>query len=289
MQVDVVVLTCNAGDLLSRLGQALVSQRGRRHARIIVIDSGSTDGSPERARAFADRIEGIPRAGFNHGSTRDLGARLAESDYVAFLSHDAVPVDEHWLDELVAPLERQPNVAAAWSRHVPRPGHPPWVQREVEESPNGAPDERLISHTCAADGGTRAARSLWLANTSSVYRRALLLDEPFGPASFGEDKLWQKRMMARGWDFFYAARSMVAHSHDLGFLPNLRRWQAESRLWRLTANRGPGGSSRLACLAMPVLGWLPALRSAARTPLCLWPRLISYYASANVGHFLGCL
>ena len=43
----------------------------------------------------------IPRAQFSHGGTRNLLMERSAGDHVAFLTQDAVPADEEWLDRLL--------------------------------------------------------------------------------------------------------------------------------------------------------------------------------------------
>ena len=67
----------------------------------MVVDSGSTDGSLERARAAGATVHEIPPEQFGHGRTRNLGVELARGETVVFTSQDAVADDADWLARLV--------------------------------------------------------------------------------------------------------------------------------------------------------------------------------------------
>jgi glycosyltransferase involved in cell wall biosynthesis len=61
-------------------------------AEVLVIDSGSTDGSVEIARAADVRVIEISAADFNHGRTRNLGAEETTGEFICFLTQDATPL-----------------------------------------------------------------------------------------------------------------------------------------------------------------------------------------------------
>ena len=118
-RISVIVLTKNAGRKLTALLDAIWSQRIRGEMEVIAIDSGSTDGTVSRLAGRA-RVIAIAPADFNHGATRNLGAHEARGTYLVFLVQDALPQGEDFLERLVAPVERDPKIAGAFARQVPR-------------------------------------------------------------------------------------------------------------------------------------------------------------------------
>ena len=67
---------------------------------MVVIDSGSTDGSVEAARRLGARVEVIAAADFRHGSARNLGAELAGGEVRRVHDPGRVPGDDRWLATL---------------------------------------------------------------------------------------------------------------------------------------------------------------------------------------------
>jgi len=87
--VAVVVPVKDGRRYLAELLAALAEQRVD---EVLVIDSGSTDGSVDIARRAGVHVLEIAPAEFGHGRTRNLGAERTSSDLVAFLTQDATPV-----------------------------------------------------------------------------------------------------------------------------------------------------------------------------------------------------
>ena len=120
--VTVGIPVLNGARYLEEVLSAIRSQSLDRDVQILVVDSGSTDGSVDIAKSFGAVLHEIPRAEFSHGDTRNLIMRLAEGDHVAFLTQDATPADDGWLAALLEGFEQAPDVAAVFGPHVARPG-----------------------------------------------------------------------------------------------------------------------------------------------------------------------
>ncbi len=129
--------------VLAALGRQTVDHE------LIVCDSGSTDGSVQLARAHGARVLEIPPSEFNHGATRNLLMERAGGSRVAFLTQDAAPADERWLERLLEGLGLAPDVAIAYGPQRPRPDASAAVRIELERwfaslAPDGRPQvERL--------------------------------------------------------------------------------------------------------------------------------------------------
>ena len=119
--VSIVIPTRNGGDTLPSLFESVSRQRVPFPYEVVVVDSGSTDGSLALIHRRADRVIEISPASFDHGLTRNLGVAQAHGELVALLVQDAVPFDDRWLSELTAPLLSHANVAGAFARQRPRP------------------------------------------------------------------------------------------------------------------------------------------------------------------------
>jgi glycosyltransferase involved in cell wall biosynthesis len=94
--VAVVIPTFNAGAEFGWLLRKLRAQRGLRELQVVVVDSGSTDGTADAARAAGCTVVEIAQSEFTHSGSRNLGAAHARADYLLFMVQDAYPVGDHW-------------------------------------------------------------------------------------------------------------------------------------------------------------------------------------------------
>src|SRR5262245_26812550 len=126
---SVVIPVKNAGPLFGEVLEG-VSRQGE--LELIVIDSGSSDGSQERARAAGATLIEIAPQEFGHGRTRNLGAERARGELICFLTQDAVP-EPGWLDAYREAFELHERVGAAFGPHLPFDSTSPMIARELGE------------------------------------------------------------------------------------------------------------------------------------------------------------
>lgn len=76
-EVAVILLTKNSERYLRELLEAVQAQASRRPLEVIAIDSGSRDNTLNLLRQYPVQVLQIAPNEFNHGETRNLGARQA--------------------------------------------------------------------------------------------------------------------------------------------------------------------------------------------------------------------
>ena len=217
--ISVVIPVLNGGSDLARCLDALETQVIEDDVEIVVVDSGSTDGSVALARSRGARVHEIPTSEFNHGGTRNLGASLARGEIVVFTSQDAYAADEHWLARLTAPLAL-PAVAGAYGRQIAHEeAHPPEVffmdflygpRSRVQTA--GGPSELTMETTL-------------FSNVCSAIRRETLERFPFvDDIIMSEDQEWSRRMLLEGYELRYVADAVVRHSHPYTLRQAFRRF-----------------------------------------------------------------
>ncbi len=223
--VSILLVTKNGEEHLDRLLDRVSAQVGRfRILEKIAVDSGSSDTTLAILRRHGVLVVEIPPGEFGHGRTRNLAASHARGDFLVFLTQDAVPHDEHWLANLLAPLLADPQVAGAYSRHVPRPGCHPMEWRQIVEFPLcGVPEGRVNFAVGNPDYRRNPAPYHYFANTSAVLRRDVWGKIPFPDVDFAEDQDWARRALEAGYKTVYAAASVVEHSHNYSARENFLR------------------------------------------------------------------
>ncbi|MCP5045444.1 MAG: glycosyltransferase, partial [bacterium] len=227
---SVVIPTRDAGPEFAMILD-VVAKAGARE--IVVVDSGSLDGTPQLARERGAHVHEIEPAQFDHGRTRNLGVELSSGDFVAFLSQDARPREPSWLSVLLGPFA-DPRVAATYARVVPRDDASPLVKRSVASDPAFCADSRDQRIENPADWNFESAHDRRVTchfnNVASCVRRDLLLETPFPEVEFGEDIAWAQHVMLQGWTIGYRAAAVVVHSHGSDLAGDYRRHRADAAL-----------------------------------------------------------
>ncbi len=85
--ISVIVPVYNTERYLEEALSSLLAQT-LRPAEIIVIDDGSTDGTPEIARAFGNLIRYVRQDNAGTSAARNHGLRLAQGEMITFLDAD---------------------------------------------------------------------------------------------------------------------------------------------------------------------------------------------------------
>ncbi len=218
---SVIIPTYNGGELFKKVISTLRRQRTPWPFEIVVVDSTSTDGTAEFCLESADIVfMQIPQSEFSHGRTRNQAAAKARGEFIAFLTQDAEPADEFWLYNLVTTLERYPNAAGAFGRHVPWPEHSPFIKRDlclhfVQF------DEQPVAVSKATDGQRWNAGDIhwkqflhFYSDNNSCLRRSIWQRIPYPDIPYGEDQVWARQIIEAGYEKVYARDAVVYHSHD---------------------------------------------------------------------------
>jgi rhamnosyltransferase len=213
--VSVVIPTFNGEEYLGEVLDSLAEQDYDGPVEVLVIDSGSTDTTLDIVRGHpAVVLHEIPNSEFGHGRTRNLGARLAAGQIVAFLTQDAIPAHPGWLRELVTPLG---DAAAVTGRQIPRAGCFPLLRYEIEGlfANLGPVDAPTIVALDDAPGGDVDAISFY-SDVNSATRRSFLLETiPYRDLPYSEDFAFAKDLLIAGYRKAYAPAGSVIHSNDL--------------------------------------------------------------------------
>jgi rhamnosyltransferase len=216
-RASVVVPVRNGAATLPDLLQALESQELPGGLEVVALDSGSSDGSRELLAHAGARVEPIAAREFDHGATRNLGARLARGGHVLFLTQDAIPAGADFARRLVEALAADARLAGAFARQVPRADADTLTRRDLERWPAASREARTVfvadvEGFDALPPADRYRLSVF-DNVASAVRREHLLAHPFAPTRFGEDIEWGLRMLRLGYGLRYVPEAVVVHSH----------------------------------------------------------------------------
>ena len=206
--IEVVVRCKNEMPHVDRTLTALVASG----ARVLVVDSGSTDGSLECATRHGVEVVQITPESYVPGRVLNDAMRRTRGEIVAFVNADAVPLDVDAVGKLVARC--QSGAAAAFGRQVPRASARPLTKADYARAfPDGAHDPKLDRFFSMAASAIR--REVW---------DALPFDERL---RFSEDVDWTMRLRALGLTVAYVPDARFEHSHDYDVRAIRKRMRGE--------------------------------------------------------------
>ncbi len=207
--ISILIPVKNGGEDFARCLDAIASQRIDEEYEVVVVDSGSSDGTPDLARERGARVTEIPAAEFHHGGTRNLAAGMARGEKLVFTTHDAYPDSELWLARLVRHLD-DPEVAGAYGRQIAHHhARPP--ERFFLDFVYGA-EPRVQSASTAAE---LSMETTMFSNVNSAVRKEVLERFPFSEEIImSEDQDFSRRALLAGMRIVYDPEAVVRHSHD---------------------------------------------------------------------------
>lgn len=192
---------------------------------ILVIDSGSTDGTQDIVRSCPQaRLLEIAPGDFNHGETRNLGVRETSGDLVLFTVGDARPADNRWVERMrdgfvsedvaavggIQIVAHEPqNDPLEWYRPVSRPVRTVHQFDSADAFDAATPAER--QNACVID------------DVTSMYRRSFIAQTPFRHAVYGEDMLICIDALRSGHALVRDPAASVYHCHLENYQTTLKR------------------------------------------------------------------
>jgi O-antigen biosynthesis protein len=235
--VTVAIPVLNGATYLDEVLSAVRAQVVDRDVEIVIVDSGSTDGSLGIARNHGARVHEIPKSEFSHGGTRNLLMELASGSHVAFLTQDATPADDRWLAALLEGFEQAPDVAAVFGPHEPRAEAGHVIKAEMERHfANWRNDAQAIDvqrldrspsgiAVYLADPG----RLTFLSSVNCCIERTAWEKIRFQDVRYAEDQLFGRELIEAGYAKVFHPDARVLHSHHYGAVAFLRRYFDEYR------------------------------------------------------------
>lgn len=262
--VSVIVVTYNA---LPWIEPCLQSVRG---CELIVVDNGSSDGTPALVRERFPEARLIEQGNVGLGAGWNAGIKAAGRHWLFFLNADAWVVGDG-IARLVQVLEREPKAAVVGPRLRFPDGR---LQRSVRGFPTLwrlateyfflrklAPKTRFLN--AFYGGGFRHDRELeaeFLVGAAFLVRRDAIeqvggLDERF--FLFSEEVDWCYRFRQAGWKVIFTPTAEVVHVGGASHAGRFFREQVQGHLLFLDKHRGArtaNAARRLLATALTLRG-----------------------------------
>jgi GT2 family glycosyltransferase len=235
---SIVILNWNGRHLLEECLDSVEAQTFR-DFEILLVDNGSTDGSPAWIEGRrGDRLRTVflsANRGFAGGN--NAGIRTAQGRFVILLNNDTA-VDPGWLSALSAAMERHPEAGMFTPKILNY-----YRRDEIDNTghliyPDGLARGR---HRLEKDDGRfdEEGEALYPSGCAGAYRKEMLdriglLDETF--FAYGEDVDLGLRARWAGWTCHYVPTAVVYHKYSATagrYSPQKAFLAERNRLWIL--------------------------------------------------------
>jgi rhamnosyltransferase len=217
--ISIVMLVKNELYNLKESIPLILEQRTNFPYEIIVIDSGSSDGSVEYIQEKV-KIEGrlslheIPAKEFHHARTRNLGIKLCRGNMVVFLGGDAIPSNRQWLHNIVLPVvEGEPvGIAASYGKQIPR--------SDVDIGNYCRMTFNYSDYYQIKDKNTKLSRKeLFFFSSANCCINLKMLPTPYFEESLpvNEDITLSYKIINNNLKIAYCPEAAVIHSHNYNY------------------------------------------------------------------------
>lgn len=217
--VSIVVRSRNNVSQLESLFDDITSQVFNGEVELVVVDTESTDGTPQAARKFGATVVAISQDGFSYPKSLNKGFAAASHDWILSLVDHSALSNTHVLRTLTR-WRNEPNVAAAWGLTLPNANA---SRTELIGAAIARPKQLAKPAHLATEKDT--GPGFMGANCVVISRAAWDevggFDETFGAG--GEDGALGKSIMAAGYNVAFEPALSVHHTHGLGPVNSLRQ------------------------------------------------------------------
>lgn len=217
-RISIVIPTKNAGSDFQDTLQAIYAQKYPGEFEVIIVDSGSMDGTLEIARNHPTKVYHIKPEDFGHGKTRNLAASLANGNYLVFLTQDAVPATDRWLSNLIRNFDDS-KVTGVYGKQIPKKGTNPM---ECFFLSSRYSSDKVVKSSVQ---GKVDMDAIFFSNANSAIRKEIWEKYPFDDSLImGEDQEWAKKVLLAGHEIVYDPEAAVYHSHNYSLKTVFQRY-----------------------------------------------------------------
>ena len=226
INTSIILLTKNAGKDFGRTLEAIARQKNKDY-ELIIIDSESNDSTLGVIKQYKQKFDQkkmilvqILSKEFGHGKTRNLGAKIANGENLVFLTQDAIPTNENWLDELIEPLKEE-GVAGVFGRQLAKKDSS-ITQHFFNDM--FYPDAKKIR---TLTNGTKKLEleDIFFSNVNSAIKKSVWKQYQFDEEIImSEDQKWAKEVLLANYKTAYVPNATVWHSHDYNLKQVFQRY-----------------------------------------------------------------
>lgn len=206
MDISIVIRTKDEAESIGKTLQRVRDQEFSGNYEIIIVDSGSADGTLDIVREYDVRLIQIPEREFTYGRSLNIGASHGKGRYVVNLSAHALPRDEKWLTHLITGFEGY-EVAGVYGRQLSIGQLNPFeaLQNELffgeTKVTFSVKNGKMLKQIRFSNGNCAIRKDVW---ESFKFNEQV---------PYAEDILWQAEVVEAGFSIVYIPDATVYHTH----------------------------------------------------------------------------
>lgn len=215
MNVSVVIRTLNEARHLGALLEGIANQiYPRGEIEVVVVDSGSTDGTIAIAERFQAKLVHIAKEDFSFGRSLNVGCAAATGEALLFISGHCIPAAPSWISSLVAPLHTD-GIAYSYGKQI--------------GDHSSRFSEQRIFEKYFPDASAIPQQGFFTNNANSALLKHVWEKFPFDEQLTGlEDMHLARQLVEQGYKCAYVAEAPVYHLHDETWAQVRRRFEREA-------------------------------------------------------------
>ena len=215
-KIDVIIPVYKPGRVLFTLIDRLMKQT-RPVNKIYLVNTEKEEFEKLiSTQAFVSKYPGkveikhIRQSEFDHGRVRHEAVLNSDAQIVCLMTMDAIPADNHLIENLTAPLAVE-KVAASYARQLPKK-HCKEPERFTRSF--NYPEQSFIKSK--ENLPVLGIKTFFCSNVCAAYRKDVYLKLGGFPtrAIFNEDMIYARLLINAGYKICYAADAKVYHSHN---------------------------------------------------------------------------
>ena len=225
MDLETIVVSHGAEDLLRRCLRSLEEHPARGETRVTVVDSGSTDSTPDMVEREFPRVRLIRCENIGFSAANNLVLREGDADAVLLLNPDT-EVYAGTLDTVLGRLRSDPRLGMVGCKLVTESGELDHAAKRSFPTPlsalahftgigrSGDAPAPLAQYRAThlgedEPGEVDAVNGAFMLCRGEAVRDVGMLDE--GYWLYMEDLDWCRRFWERGWKVFYEPGAVALH------------------------------------------------------------------------------
>lgn len=214
-KVDIVIRTLDEEKHIEELLTSIEKQNADwLYTNVIVVDSGSTDGTLDIAEKHRCTIKHISKESFSFGRALNIGCESGDGDVIVMISGHCVPADTHWLSNLCRPIV---NGTVDYT-----------YGRQIGDNNSYFSERRIFAKYYPIDSSI-PQDGFFCNNANSAISRKTWEQFPFNEELTGlEDMDVAKRIVNSGGKIGYNGYASVFHHHQETWASIRRRFEREA-------------------------------------------------------------